>query len=78
VTSLEALAIDYVKAFDVLIEWSKKMDDYKLANGPIACQGQEFQDMEFQYNQAWGSIYSSLAAIRSHVHAAYAEELRSI
>jgi hypothetical protein len=74
-TSLEGLAVDYVKAFDVLIEWSNKMDDYRLNNGPIACQGQEFQDMEFQYNQAWGSISRALAAIRSHVHAAYTEEL---
>jgi hypothetical protein len=75
-TPLEKLAVDYVKLADTLAEIRKRHRNSGGYRGQILTEN----DPDYLWSQVQGlkgEIETILAAIRSHVHAAYADELES-
>lgn len=73
-TPLEALAVDYVKANDNFVKLEKEYEKYYEASDGLELMRTNAGRKE-EVRQARGKVISLLAAISSHVHAAYCDEL---
>jgi hypothetical protein len=74
VTPLEKLAVDYVKLADKLAEARKKHRNSGGYRGQILTEN----DPDYLWGEVQrlrGEVDTMLAAIRSHVHAAYTKEI---
>jgi hypothetical protein len=75
VTPLEALAVDYVKAHDNELKTVKALSEHIRKLGPRKPLDVEAVKLSEARNEAGAKTRTLFAAIRSHVHAAYTEEL---
>lgn len=76
-TPLEALAVDLVKAHDKELKTVKALSDHIRKLGPKKPLDVEAVKLSEARNNAGAKTREYFNAIRSHVHAAYADELES-
>jgi CII-binding regulator of phage lambda lysogenization HflD len=77
-TPLEKLAVDYVRASDVEREAVRAFAEHVNELGPRTPLDGEAVRLSEARNEAGVKTRTLLAAIRSHVHAAYADELKEV